>query len=117
VVDEFSYLPVFALVDWDPSGFEILCTYTFGSASQAALSRYLAVPSIFWLGLFPDDIADTIVAGCSIPFGKRDIGTLEKRLNENIYSSSRHQAWKEQLVRMQKGAFKLELEAFESVVS
>lgn len=44
-------LPLFALVDSDPHGLDILSTYRFGSASLSHDSANLAVPRLEWLGV------------------------------------------------------------------
>ncbi|XP_012946886.1 meiotic recombination protein SPO11 [Aplysia californica] len=49
-------LPMFALVDADPHGLEIMAVYKYGSRNQAFESRHLAVPAIQWLGIWPEDI-------------------------------------------------------------
>lgn len=43
--------PIYALVDCDPDGLEILTTYQFGSAAKARLNDSLAVDRIIWLGV------------------------------------------------------------------
>ncbi|XP_041358790.1 meiotic recombination protein SPO11-like isoform X2 [Gigantopelta aegis] len=53
--DRFQ-LPMFALVDADPHGVEIMAVYKFGSKAQAAENCFLAVPEIRWLGVLPSDI-------------------------------------------------------------
>ncbi|XP_026469329.1 meiotic recombination protein SPO11-like [Ctenocephalides felis] len=49
-------IPIYALVDADPHGIEIMCTYRFGSLAMSHQSDYLAVPSIRWLGVQPSDV-------------------------------------------------------------
>lgn len=46
-----SSLPLFALVDSDPHGLDILSTYRFGSAALSHDSANLAVPRLEWLGV------------------------------------------------------------------
>ncbi|XP_060750445.1 meiotic recombination protein SPO11 isoform X2 [Tachysurus vachellii] len=50
------HIPVFALVDADPHGIEIMCIYKYGSISMAFEAPTLAVSSMLWLGLLPSDI-------------------------------------------------------------
>lgn len=47
--------PIYALVDCDPDGIEILSTYKYGSRSMARLNESLAVERILWLGLKASD--------------------------------------------------------------
>ncbi|KAL1123776.1 hypothetical protein AAG570_001549 [Ranatra chinensis] len=49
-------LPIYALVDADPFGIEIMCVYRYGSAKMAHLCNRLAVPSVRWLGIHPCDV-------------------------------------------------------------
>ncbi|KRT82838.1 hypothetical protein AMK59_3491, partial [Oryctes borbonicus] len=53
---QILYIPVFALVDADPYGIEIMLTYRFGSVALAHLSDYLALPSLRWIGIHPKEI-------------------------------------------------------------
>ncbi|GAA5957960.1 hypothetical protein JCM8115_001086 [Rhodotorula mucilaginosa] len=48
-------IPIFALVDCDPHGLEILSTYCFGLRALAHEADQLAAPDIQWLGLKLDD--------------------------------------------------------------
>lgn len=43
--------PIYALVDYDPDGIEILTTYKHGSAALSHDKAELAVPGLQWLGL------------------------------------------------------------------
>lgn len=47
---EMPLLPIYILVDADPHGVEIMCTYKFGSKNKIHNSGHLAVPSIEWIG-------------------------------------------------------------------
>ncbi|GEM09843.1 meiotic recombination protein SPO11 [Rhodotorula toruloides] len=49
--DSYPSLPLFALVDSDPHGLDILSTYRFGSAALSHESANLAVPRLEWLGV------------------------------------------------------------------
>ncbi|ESP02589.1 hypothetical protein LOTGIDRAFT_199608 [Lottia gigantea] len=49
-------LPMFALVDCDPHGFEIMAVYRFGSKAHASENHLLTVPAIKWLGILPSEI-------------------------------------------------------------
>ena len=43
-------LPIYIIVDADPHGVEIMCTYKYGSMQMVHNSEHLAVPSIQWIG-------------------------------------------------------------------
>ncbi|XP_064599336.1 LOW QUALITY PROTEIN: meiotic recombination protein SPO11-like [Liolophura sinensis] len=53
--EEFA-IPIFALVDADPHGMEIMAVYRYGSLALAYESHHLTVPAVRWLGVFPSDI-------------------------------------------------------------
>ena len=63
-------VPILALVDGDPHGFEIMCTYRFGSLKLAYDSLSLACPQMRWLGLRPSDPDLDLIA--SQPLTKTD---------------------------------------------
>lgn len=44
------HIPIYILVDADPHGIEIMCTYKFGSLHLVHNSQQLAVKSIQWIG-------------------------------------------------------------------
>lgn len=43
-------IPMYIIVDADPHGIEIMCTYKYGSLMKVHNSEHLAVPSIEWIG-------------------------------------------------------------------
>ncbi|CAL5010245.1 unnamed protein product [Urochloa decumbens] len=51
----FPNTPIFALVDWNPAGLAILCTYKYGSISMG-LESYRYACNVKWLGLRGDDL-------------------------------------------------------------
>ncbi|KAJ9585655.1 hypothetical protein L9F63_002555, partial [Diploptera punctata] len=53
---KYLKVPVFALVDADPHGVEILCVYRFGSLAMSHQAE-LSVPAIRWIGIHPSDIS------------------------------------------------------------
>ncbi|XP_039279802.1 meiotic recombination protein SPO11 isoform X3 [Nilaparvata lugens] len=69
-------IPVFALVDCDPHGIEIMLVYRFGSLSQSQFGEILAVPSMKWLGVQPRDVIDLHIP--SIPL------TIEEKRNLEV---------------------------------
>ncbi|KAK4741223.1 hypothetical protein SAY87_024811 [Trapa incisa] len=52
----FPELPILALVDWNPAGLAILCTFKFGSIGMG-LEAYRYACNVKWLGLRGDDLA------------------------------------------------------------
>ncbi|XP_014284520.1 meiotic recombination protein SPO11 [Halyomorpha halys] len=51
-------LPIYALVDADVYGVDIMCVYRFGSLKQSHIGERLAVPALKWLGVHPSDITE-----------------------------------------------------------
>ncbi len=53
LVENFPYLPIFYLGDYDPYGFDILTCYCFSSATNTFECNSL--PQIFYLGILSND--------------------------------------------------------------
>ncbi|VVA93564.1 unnamed protein product [Arabis nemorensis] len=51
----FPDLPILALVDWNPAGLAILCTFKFGSI-RMGLEAYRYACNVKWIGLRGDDL-------------------------------------------------------------
>ncbi|XP_055377341.1 uncharacterized protein LOC129609453 [Condylostylus longicornis] len=49
-------IPVYALMDADPYGIEIMLTYSYGSKELSFMSHCLACPEIQWIGVLPSEI-------------------------------------------------------------
>ncbi|XP_077060841.1 meiotic recombination protein SPO11 isoform X2 [Siphateles boraxobius] len=78
------HVPVFALVDADPHGIEIMCIYKYGSLSMAFEAHSLTVPSVLWLGLLPSDIQRYRVPEESIiPFSQADESKINSLRNRS----------------------------------
>ncbi|TRY60858.1 hypothetical protein DNTS_035129, partial [Danionella cerebrum] len=107
-------IPVFALVDSDPYGIEIMCIYKYGSRSMAFEAQNLTVPSVLWLGLLPSDIQRYRVPEDSIlPFSKAD----ERKLNSLKSRSyiTTQPAWHKEIETMQTLKQKAEIQALASI--
>ncbi|KAJ7560563.1 hypothetical protein O6H91_04G135800 [Diphasiastrum complanatum] len=75
------HLPVYGLVDADPYGLDILCTYRFGSLAMAYDAEALATPSIRWLGVFLSDVRfHGIPVRCLLPLRENDKRKAEAML-------------------------------------
>jgi meiotic recombination protein SPO11 len=112
VVDEFSWIPVLVLTDYDPHGFKILCTYTFGSAKMCGECDYLAVPFAHWIGVHCGE------SFTPLPLGAKDWKLLEKLLRleqlnliPDSYQNKRFGMWRQQLEQMINGNSKYEIES------
>ncbi|KAI1286704.1 Meiotic recombination protein SPO11 [Halotydeus destructor] len=52
---EFLHLPIFAIVDCDPHGIEIMCMYRYGALAKAYDHLNLVTPQVRWIGIFPSE--------------------------------------------------------------
>ncbi|XP_065369642.1 meiotic recombination protein W68 [Calliphora vicina] len=52
-----NHLGIYALVDGDPFGIEIMLIYRYGSLSQSLNAHDLTCPQLKWLGIHPSDIS------------------------------------------------------------
>ncbi|KAK6137426.1 hypothetical protein DH2020_028849 [Rehmannia glutinosa] len=68
---EFPELPILGLVDWNPAGLAILCTFKFGSVAMG-LEAYRYACNVKWLGLRKDDIEQLIPEESLVPLKPRD---------------------------------------------
>lgn len=100
-------LPVYALVDADPFGIEILCVYAYGSLAMARDVDSLAVPAIRWLGVHPADIQTFQLKDCP-PLTHGDKSKLKDLLRRPYIEAN--QKWKEQLLLLDSMQCKAEIQ-------
>lgn len=106
-------LPIFAIMDADPYGFEIMRVYSVGSKALSFESSHLAVPNIKWLGLLPSDLSAE--SGFDIPrsallkLSSKDIHRSKLMLEEEFVQ--RKPKWREQLQIQLDAGFKAEIQA------
>ncbi|KNA14491.1 hypothetical protein SOVF_107100 [Spinacia oleracea] len=55
ITKAFPNLPILALVDWNPAGLSILCTFKYGSIGMG-LEAYKYACNVRWLGVRGDDL-------------------------------------------------------------
>jgi len=105
-------LPVYVLTDADPWGFYIYSVIKQGSINLSFLSDRLGTPDAKYVGLTIKDVTDfNISSNVTIKLNKED----EKRIKEMInYIWFKPKPWQEELKRMMKAGYKLELEALSS---
>ncbi|KJE95181.1 meiotic recombination protein SPO11 [Capsaspora owczarzaki ATCC 30864] len=109
---EMCGLPMYALVDCDPHGFDILCNYKYGSRALAFDSENLTVPSLRWLGLLPSDIDKFNIQEANwLAFNQYDTGKLTSLLNAPFLTLPDLHLWREELELMQARGIKCELQA------
>lgn len=111
LVNEFSWLPVLVLTDFDPHGVKILTTYTFGSLSRAGECYQLALPFAHWLG------AHSHEGFSELPLSSHDYKVMNKLISSYFFSlppsnyqHKRFCLWRTQLEDMQKFGIKFEIE-------
>ncbi|XP_028591614.2 meiotic recombination protein SPO11 [Podarcis muralis] len=104
------HVPIFALMDGDPHGIEIMCIYKYGSVSMSFEAHRLTVPAIRWLGLLPSDFDRlSIPKTALIPLTKQDQSKLDS-LNTRPYIAYQS-AWKKELDIMATCKMKAEIQA------
>ena len=113
-LQETLKIPVFALVDADPHGLDIMCIYKYGSKSLSYEAENLTCPSIRWLGVLPRDvnfigIADNVL----IPMNDSDV----KRANDLLKRPyiCNNESMKSQIQLLLQSRMKAEIECLDSV--
>ncbi|XP_050378673.1 meiotic recombination protein SPO11-2 isoform X2 [Argentina anserina] len=101
----FPDLPILALVDWNPAGLAILCTFKFGSIGMG-LEAYRYACNVKWLGMRADDM-DLIPAEALVPLKPKDI-----QIAKGLMSSDKLQeSYREELRLMVESGQRAEIEA------
>lgn len=102
-------MPVYVLTDADPWGYYIYSVIKQGSINLSFLSDRLGTPDAKFIGLTSKDVIDYhIPANVTIKLNKGD----QKRIKEMIkYIWFKPKPWQQELKRMHKAGYKLELEA------
>ncbi|HUU78931.1 MAG TPA: hypothetical protein VMX55_11335 [candidate division Zixibacteria bacterium] len=78
-------LPVFAIMDSDPYGLDILRVYGLGSKALSYESYELATPDIKWLGVRPSDLDKyNLPQNCRLPMSKMDISRAKMMMEERF---------------------------------
>ncbi|XP_050218065.1 meiotic recombination protein SPO11-1 isoform X2 [Mercurialis annua] len=104
-------LPIYCLVDCDPYGFDILTTYRFGSMQMAYDAKFLRVPEIRWLGVFPSDLEKyDLPKQCLLPLTAEDKRRTETTLLR-CYLQREEPEWRLELELMLQRGVKFEIEA------
>uniref|UniRef100_A0A453RX74 Topoisomerase 6 subunit A/Spo11 TOPRIM domain-containing protein n=1 Tax=Aegilops tauschii subsp. strangulata TaxID=200361 RepID=A0A453RX74_AEGTS len=101
----FPNMPIFALVDWNPAGLSILCTYKYGSISMG-LESYRYACNVKWLGLRGDDL-QLIPQSAFQELKPRDL-QIAKSLLSSKFLQDTHRA---ELTRMVETGTRAEIEA------
>ncbi|CAN4077656.1 unnamed protein product [Withania somnifera] len=102
----FPNLPVLGLVDWNPAGLAILCTFKFGSIGMG-LEAYRYACNVKWLGLRKDDIDQLIPEESLVPLKPRDLQIAKSLMSSEILQDS----YKEEVAAMVQSGQRAEIEA------
>ncbi|OAP12700.1 SPO11-2 [Arabidopsis thaliana] len=78
----FPDLPILALVDWNPAGLAILCTFKFGSIGMG-LEAYRYACNVKWIGLRGDDL-NLIPEESLVPLKPKDSQIAKSLLSSKI---------------------------------
>nr|CAB3482208.1 unnamed protein product [Digitaria exilis] len=104
----FPNMPIFTLVDWNPAGLAILCTYKYGSISMG-LESYRYACNVKWLGLRGDDL-QLIPQNAFQELKPRDL-QIAKSLMSSKFLQESHRA---ELTKMVDTGKRAEIEALYS---
>ncbi|CAK7335609.1 unnamed protein product [Dovyalis caffra] len=101
----FPELPIMALVDWNPAGLAILCTFKFGSIGMG-LEAYRYSCNVKWLGLRGHDL-QLIPEESLVPLKPRDLQIAESLMSSEILQEKH----REELALMVQSGKRAEIEA------
>lgn len=108
------HIPIFALVDADPYGIEIMCIYKYGSRAMSFEARSLTVPSVMWLGLLPSDLRRLRVPeDALIPLTQKDETKLKTLLKRPYFQNQPD--WQKEIALMQETKVKAEIQALSAI--
>ncbi|KAM7405027.1 hypothetical protein PAMP_012318 [Pampus punctatissimus] len=108
------HIPIFALVDADPHGIEIMCIYKYGSVAMSFEAHSLTVPSVMWLGLLPSDLQRLRVPeDVLIPLTKRDESKLNSLLQRPYLTSQPE--WQKEMELMKQSKVKAEIQSLAAI--
>lgn len=106
-------LPVFAIMDSDPYGLDILRVYGLGSKALSYESYELATPDIKWLGVRPSDLDKyNLPQNCRLPMSKMDISRAKMMMEERFVKV--RPEWIKELKIMVETKQKAEIQALAS---
>ncbi|XP_057337715.1 meiotic recombination protein SPO11 [Microplitis mediator] len=110
LVDKLE-LPVFVLVDCNPHGFEIMCTYKYGSLNLWWERKELKCLNIKWIGIYPTEIPTFFLK--KLPLTDSDLKKLDA-LEKRTYLTDNE---RNELTLMKQGKVEMEAIATNNVIS
>ncbi|KAI3823612.1 hypothetical protein L1987_05051 [Smallanthus sonchifolius] len=101
----FPEIKILGLVDWNPAGLAILCTFKYGSIGMG-LEAYRYACNVKWLGLRKEDL-DAIPEESFIPLKPKDLQIAKSLISSEILQDN----YEEELAVMVESGKKAEIEA------
>ncbi|XP_019160406.1 PREDICTED: meiotic recombination protein SPO11-2 [Ipomoea nil] len=103
---KFPSIPILGLVDWNPAGLAILCTFKYGSIGMG-LEAFRYACNVKWLGLRKDDIEKLVPEESLVPLKQRDLQIAKSLISSEILQDN----YKEELAVMVESDRRAEIEA------
>ncbi|CAJ2659700.1 unnamed protein product [Trifolium pratense] len=101
-------LPIFALVDFDPAGIDIMVSFEYGSKNSALYNSNLITKGIKWLGVKQGDI-QLLPDGCMLEMTEKNLKAAKEMLRQpQIRENSE---WVKSLMWMIKNKKKTRIDA------
>ena len=107
-------LPIFILVDADPFGIEIMCSYRFGSLSMVWTQEETAVPMARWIGIHPTDFPYIEEESQLMDLSNVDWTKINSLLLRPYLQHKDCSALRTQIERMKESGKKVEIQSFPS---
>ncbi|KAM2779518.1 hypothetical protein COP1_014780 [Malus domestica] len=104
----FPDLPMLALVDWNPAGLAILCTFKFGSIGMG-LEAYRYACNVKWLGLRGEDL-ESVPEQALVPLKPKDLQIAKSLISSEILQEN----YRAELTWMVESGQRAEIEALYS---
>ncbi|MED6167166.1 hypothetical protein PIB30_000417 [Stylosanthes scabra] len=101
----FPDLPILALVDWNPAGLAILCTFKFGSVTMG-LEAYRYACNVKWLGLRCHDL-DMLPDESFVPLKPKDLQIAQTLMSSGILQGN----YRDEVALMVQSGMRAEIEA------
>ncbi|KAL9230991.1 hypothetical protein vseg_006269 [Gypsophila vaccaria] len=101
----FPNLPILALVDWNPAGLAILCTFKYGSIGMG-LEAYKYACNVRWLGVRGEDL-QLIPEESMASLKPKDLQIAKSLTSLNILSED----YQEELIQMVQSGHRADIEA------
>ncbi|CAO2174773.1 unnamed protein product [Urochloa humidicola] len=114
-LQKFFDVPIFAVVDPNPSGLEIYCTYKYGSKRMAHENLGYSVPKLEWAVIYPSHLHGIIDEAHHMKLTAADIKTAKRLLKKEYVDED--QRLKKELMFMLQNNVKGEIECTSSVAT